>query len=193
MVKMVLYEGVVQEIGPVKELKRGTTSTGKNWVLYGTHLKVDNASYGITDFLKLKLESIIKDICVNDKVKFEYELEGDFKNISKKSKIEVLEKNVAPNLNTKLVSDSKPSGEYWDLKDRRITRQSCLSRAIEFLKANKELVGDKVPIKLEEVAFVATWFENDHVYKEDKKVVAAESGGSACVVKKEFFPAESDE
>jgi len=190
---MVLYEGVVQEIEPVKELKRGTTGAGKSWVLYGTKIKVDNANYGVTDFLKAKLEDLLKDISVNDKIKFEYDIEGDFKNINKKAKIEVLEKNVAPNLNTKSFSNDKPSQEYWDLKDRRITRQSCLSRAIEFLKANKEINGDKVPIKLEDVSFVASWFENEHVYKEDKKVVAAEAGGSACVVTKEFYPTESDE
>jgi hypothetical protein len=187
---MVLYEGIVQEIDSVKELKRGTTGAGKSWVLYGTHLKVDNANYGITDFIKSKLEGIVKDISVNDKIKFEYDIEGDFKNINKKVKIEVLEKNVEPNLNTKSFSNDKPSQEYWDLKDRRITRQSCLSRAIELLKANKEITGDKNPIRIEDVVFVANWFEDNHVYKEDKKVVAESKDSAGAVVSKEFSPKE---
>lgn len=66
---------------------------------------------------------------------------------------------------TSLPSD-KPSQEYWDKKDERITRQWAMGRALELLIANKE---EGQTITVEQIAKAADEFER-HVPGSDKEV-----------------------
>ena len=83
-----------------------------------------------------------------------------YKNIVKFSEIgKVVE---APKVEVnKTVSD-----DVWAKKDRRITRMSCLARAIEFLELNKSSVPEGSGFNEDMVIRIAKKFEKEYVYKD---------------------------
>jgi hypothetical protein len=66
----------------------------------------------------------------------------------------------------KKIVDNSMSKADWADKDRRITRMSCLARAIEFFELNKERMKEEFPgvISEETVINIAKKFEEQYVY-----------------------------
>jgi len=104
--------------------------------------------------------------------KIEYtETQGEFngspvtyKNIVKFSEIgtaaPVKTPTIIPATAKKEVSD-----DVWAKKDRRITRMSCLARAIEFIALNKEDLPDGTGVSEDTIINIAKKFETQYVYK----------------------------
>ena len=109
---MARIEGVITGIEEPKILKEGTTKSGKPWKLLGTKITVDGQEYGITDFSSANLNKILEGIALRDKVSFEYELNGEFKNILKEKEIKVLE-NMVPQQEGEKKSFSQSKDSYW--------------------------------------------------------------------------------
>jgi len=64
--------------------------------------------------------------------------------------------------------DDKMTKNDWANKDRRITRMSCLARAIEFFELNKEGIANEV-ISEESVISLARKFETQYIYGESEE------------------------
>jgi len=85
-----------------------------------------------------------------------------YKNIVKFSEIgnEVL-RTITP----KVEGNKTVSDDVWAKKDRRITRMSCLARAIEFIALNKEDLPDGTGVSEDTIINIAKKFETQYVYK----------------------------
>jgi len=170
-------EGVIQEISEPKLLKSGVKKDNTEWKLWGSQITIEGEQYGITAFSKTQLEEKLNKLSLRDKVSFEYETNGKFKNIDKDAEIEVLENNVPAQEGEKTREpDSKQ--DYWERKfeydkqrneevQKSICRTSAWKIAVDFCEVIKDKVAGDEPISFTTLKQFKNDIEKDLRFEEE--------------------------
>lgn len=74
--------GKITSLDEVKMLKQGTTSKGRDWTLWGTKVGINGEDLSITNFDKVNVENMIKDLAVGETVDYKTKTDKGYTNIT---------------------------------------------------------------------------------------------------------------
>lgn len=124
-----MAQGIVEKV---------SSKTGKAGLFYS--LKIDNIWYSV--FNKTEAFKVVGDVGEGDTIDFNFITKGDFKNITE---LKILNKTDNPvQSKSKSYNEDRETAEERTLKNKRITRMSCLNNAIELFKSanTKDVASD---------------------------------------------------